>query len=438
MYASEILKNNDKNSIWHPYTKMSAAHDLNFPIIERGKDEYLYDVDGNKYLDAISSWWCCNLGHSRKELIDAIKKQADKLQHSILGNLTHPSVIELSSKLVNLFTDSNRRVSYASDGASAIEAALKISVQYWYNMGKRERTKFVSLSGDYHGDTLGAVSVGFVEDFHKMFTPIVKPSFKADAPCCKTCAYDKTEETCLLECFVSMQSVFEQHAYEIAAVIVEPLCQGASGMRMYTPRYLKKLSELCLQNDVLLIIDEIAMGFGRTGKMFAFEHAGIDPDIVCIGKGLSGGYLPISASIVKEKIFNTFSDTKEDKTFYHGHTFAGNPIACAVSLAVLEIYKNEKVVDKAYKLGVALKREMEKFEELDCVDNVRCLGMIGAVQLKDSKEHPLAVKQYLLEKGILVRPLGSVVYLMLPLIVSEELLLETVGELFEAVKNTGK
>jgi adenosylmethionine-8-amino-7-oxononanoate aminotransferase len=437
------LRELDRKYLWHPYTKHSSIKDLPLPIIERGEGVYLFDINGKRYLDAISSWWSCNLGHGHPELIAAIKNQAETLDHSIIGNLSHPTVIKLSEKLCNFFEDNARHVLYGSDGASAVEAALKISIQYWYNVDKPNKFRFAYLSGDYHGDTLGTVSVGFVDSFHRQFERSVIPSYQAEAPFCGKCRFGKTEDTCSLECFASMEDIIINKNEELAAVIVEPLCQGASGMRMYSAKYLAKLNELCTNNNVLLIVDEIAMGYGRTGKMFAHQYAEIDPDIVCLGKSVSGGTLPISATIVKNRIFDTFTDKPVDNTFYHGHTFAGNPIASAVALKVLEIYERDSIVEKAEHLGNILKEEMARFEDLPTVSNVRCLGMIGAVELEpgnvtyQSKEISRidAIRTYLLEHNILMRPLGNVFYLMLPLVVSEELLKETIDTFYEAVKS---
>lgn len=435
---TEEYRKMDRSSLWHPYTKHSSMDDIPFPIIVRGEGVYLFDSNGNRYLDAISSWWSCNLGHRHPKLIAAIEKQANKLEHSILGSLSHPPAIKLAAKLVDLFPDRHRRVLFASDGASAVEAALKIAVQYWHNIGHPERNKFASLTYAYHGDTIGAISVGFMESFHKQFKSIVFQRYQAESPCCKGCSYGLMPDTCNQECFDSMQQIFKNHAHELAAVIVEPLCQGAAGMRIYSPEYLVRLGSLCSEHNVLLIADEIAVGFGRTGRMFAFEHAGINPDIVCIGKGLSAGCLPISATIVKEKLFETFGDKPEDHTFYHGHTFAGNPIAAAVAIEVLNIYEKESIVKNADRLGRILKEEMGIFESLPEVSNVRCLGMIAAIELSNSSDTSLSPKEiqlYMLKRGILIRPLGNVVYLMLPLVTPEDLLRKTVKTLYGAVKN---
>ncbi len=415
--------------LWHPYTKHSDA-EQGFPTIVRGEGAYLYDEDGIRYLDAISSWWACNLGHSHPRLTAAITRQAAELQHSILGGLSHSPAVELSSRLASMFSD-DRRVFFASDGASAVEAALKIAVQYRQNIGQSERNGFASLQNAYHGDTLGAVSVGYMEEFHKPFEGLLFPVRRAEAPCCATCSWGKKPDECNAECFGSMSALLAEHHPELTAVIVEPLCQGAAGMRIYAPKYLKKLADACREYDILLIADEIAVGMGRTGRMFAFEHAGIDPDIICVGKGLSGGTLPLSATVVRSGIYDTFSDSPEDHTFYHGHTFGGNPIACAAALETLAVYEEESVVRQAGELGVLLAEEFNKLVALPGVVGVRHLGMIAALEVDD----PHAVRRRMWADRILVRPLGKVVYLMLPLIVDEAVVSDTVGQLAKAIGN---
>ncbi len=424
----------DRRSIWHPYTRHSAADDSAFPIITRGEGVYLFDTEGNKYLDAISSWWACNLGHNHPRLVEAIIRQARELQHSILGNLSHTRAIELAAELVSLFSGPYH-VLFASDGASAVEAALKIAIQHWHNLGHPERNRFASLENAYHGDTLGAVSVGYLESFHSPFKPVLFPAYRAESPCCGRCRHEKEPASCSQECFESMLTIFEQHADELAAVIVEPLCQGAAGMRIYPPEYLKLLDQLCKKEDVLLIVDEIAVGFGRTGKTFAFQHGDVDPDIVCLGKSLAGGYLPISATVVKDKIFETFRDQlEEDRTFYHGHTFSGNPICAAAALETLRIYEQEAIVEKAKQRGYLLKDQMASFLDLPHVVDVRCLGMIGAVELDEEPWRAQRIRKGLLSNGILIRPLGNVVYLMPPLIIPEDVLSRTVETLRKALE----
>ncbi|MEI6148260.1 MAG: adenosylmethionine--8-amino-7-oxononanoate transaminase [bacterium] len=428
----------DRRSIWHPYTKHSVVEGGHLPIISRGEGVYLYESTGRRYLDAISSWWACNLGHNHPRLVEAIVRQARELQHSILGNLSHPRAIELAARLNELFPD-DRRVLFASDGACAVEAALKIALQYWHNLDRPEKCRFAALDFAYHGDTLGAVSVGYLKKFHEPFASVVFPVFQAPSPCCGACAFHESGEVCLEECFDTMRLILREHAHELAAVIIEPMCQGAGGMRMHSAEYLRRLAALCREKEVLLIADEVAMGFGRTGKMFAFEHAGILPDMVCLGKSLSGGYLPISATVVREPIFSTFRDLPQDHTFYHGHTFAGNPIAAAAAVETLAVYQDEGIVARAAALGNVLAEELGALKDLPDVRNVRWLGMIGVIELNDDAQgrgavRAAGIRDRLRQEGILLRPLGNVVYVMPPLVTPEPVLRELVRAVGRAVK----
>jgi adenosylmethionine-8-amino-7-oxononanoate aminotransferase len=318
----------------------------------------------------------------------------------------------------------DRHVLFASDGASAVEAALKIALQFRCNTGQPERQRFAYLEDAYHGDTLGAVSVGYLEGFHKPFEPVLFPAFEVPVP-------DSPAQE--QECFQKTAKVFEQHRQEMTALIVESLCQGAAGMRMYSPAYLRRLADLCRESNVLLIADEIAMGFGRTGKMFAFEHAGINPDIVCVGKALSAGYLPISATIVKDEIYGTFADSPADHSFYHGHTFCGNPIAAAAALEALRLYEEERVGEKAEALGKTFRAQLGTLRGRPGVRDVRFLGAIAAVEL-DSPAAAGQVRQRLLAQRILARPLGGVIYLMPPLNMPPETAAEVAEALAEAVR----
>lgn len=430
----------DRQSIWHPYTRFSAINAGPLPIMTRGEGIYLYDAEGRKYLDAISSWWACNLGHSHPAVMDAIIAQTRELQHSILGNLSHPRAIELASMIADLFPD-DRRVMFASDGSCAVEAALKIALQYWYNIGQTRKTKFISLDFAYHGDTLGAVSVGYLEAFHKPFKSALFPVFQAPSPCCGTCAFHAPEQTCVQECIDTMRTLIREHAHEVAAVIIEPMCQGSGGMRIHTASYLKALAETCKHEGVLLIADEIAVGMGRTGKLFAFEHAGILPDIVCMGKSLSAGYLPISAAVVRDAIYETFRDQPEDHTFYHGHTFAGNPIAAAAAVATLRVFEAEGVVAHAAAMGKILAEELAPLATLPGVRNVRSLGLIGVVELEDNQDgfgarRAIQIRDRLRANGILLRPLGPVIYVMPPLIIPEPSLRYLVQALGKVIRES--
>lgn len=437
---AESFRRRDRECVWHPYSRRSAIRNQPFPVIERGEGVYLVDVDGRRYLDAISSWWCCNLGHGHPRIVEAIRRQAGELQHSILGNMSHPRAIELSERLAALFPAGPRRVMYASDGACAVEAGLKIALQTWHNRGEPRRRLFASLRGCYHGDTLGAVSVGYIDSFHAPLRPVLFDVLRAESPCCSTCPHGPDSGGCRLECFESMQRIFDERGAELAAVIVEPLCQGAGGMRLYGPRYLERLAACCRASGALLILDEVAVGFGRTGRMFAFRHAaGVDPDIVCMGKGLTAGYLPVSATVVKGAIADTFDDAGADRTFYHGHTFAGNPIGCAAGLEALRVYDEEGIVARAAAGGELMREGFDAARGLSAVADVRGLGMIGVVELKPDPPgggEPLArrVQRRLLEAGVLVRPLGEVLYLMPPLVTPPDVLRELASALVEAIR----
>lgn len=413
--------------VWHPYTRFSTFASDPLPVIVRGEGIYLFDDKGTRYVDAISSWWACALGHGHPRIIAAIQKQAAELQHSILGNLSHPRAVELAERLVRLMPTPQRHVLFSSDGASAVEAALKIALQYWHNIGRPGKKRFAALADGYHGDTLGAVGVGYLEHFHKPFDPVVSPAFRTSPQ---------------KDGFAGMAKLIEQHANELAAVIVEPLCQAAAGMKMYAPDYLAQLERLCREHGVLLIVDEIAMGFGRTGRMFAFEHAGIDPDIVCVGKALSAGYLPISATIVKDSIYTTFADTPADHSFYHGHTFCGNPVAAAAALEALSVYGEEDTPAKAEAMGALFRESLGPLATLPSVHDVRCLGAIAAVELEPESPAPAVprphrVRRLLFDDGILLRPLGNVLYLMPPLVIAENELRELISKFTAAIRKAG-
>jgi len=400
------------NRIFHPYTPFSAI-EKGFPNMVRGEGIYLFDDQGNQYVDIVSSWWACALGHGHPKVVEAIQQQAAVLQHCITGSLTHPNVLALADRLASLMPTPERHTLFASDGCSGVEAALKIAIQYWYNLGHPEKNWLIGMDQGYHGDSLGALGAGFVDDFHKPFELSVLHHEKLPFP------HPSADDP---DGFEPSRAVIERHAAQLAAVIVEPLCQGSAGMRIYSAGYLKKLAACCAANDVLLIIDEVAMGFGRTGKRFAFNHAGIDPDLVTVGKALTAGYMPLSACIVKDSIYDTFSDGGEkDCTFYHGNTYAGHPIGCAAALAALDIYEDEGTVARAAEMAEKMRLWMQPMAELDCVKELRFLGMIGVVELKpEAKTLVPKIKASLFEQGYLFRPLGMVFYLMPPLVISDD------------------
>jgi adenosylmethionine-8-amino-7-oxononanoate aminotransferase len=412
----------DVRHVWHPYTRLSTLTEEPPPLIVRGEGIYLFDADGRKFVDAIASWWCCALGHGQPRIIAAIEKQARALQHSILGNLSHPRAVELATELAALMPTPDRHVLFAGDGASAVEAALKIALQYRHNRGQPQRTRFAALHEAYHGDTLGAVAVGYLEKFHRPYRALLNPAVTLPLS-------DATGD------FAAARKILDEHAAELTAVIVEPLCLGAAGMKMYPAAWLAALAAWCRQNDVLLIVDEIAMGLGRTGKMFAFEHAGIDPDIVCVGKALSAGYLPISATIVRDALYQTFDD---EHTFQHGHTFCGNPIAAAAALETLRVFAEENIVAQAAEKGRWLAERLQPLAQLPQVMDVRGLGLIAAVELRpDDPARARRIRKSLFERGVLLRPLGNVVYLLPPLTITARELEQLAEALVAAIREAG-
>jgi len=438
--TQNVLRSDDIKYLWHPYTDIKNFERTTFPIIKHGKGIFLYDTEGKKYFDGISSWWCVNFGHSRHELIEAIKEQSASLQHSILGGISHPEAIQLSKKLAKITPEGLNHAFYASDGSSATEAALKIALQYWCNIGVTNRTKFICLEDGYHGDTLGAIGVGYVETFHKNFKPAVKESYRALSPNCADCPFKKEASTCNIECFTSMEELIIQHHSSVAAVIVEPLCQGAAGIRIYPEEYLRRLAKLCNQYEILLIADEIAVGFCRTGSMFACDRAGISPDIMLLGKGLTGGYLPMSAVMVTDTIYNSFRNNDgNDRTFYHGHTFSGNPITSHLAIAALTLYKDLNILEMIQPKIKQLKNGMEEIGKLLNNSYVSTLGMIASVHLnKESGGASRAkrIKEEALSNNLIVRPLGNTIYLWPPLISTENELNEMLSLLKDAVKKT--
>ena len=418
------LHHRDLAHVWHPYTRRSTLDDEGFPVITRAEGIHLIAGDGTRYIDAISSWWCCNLGHGRSEIIAAIQRQAATLQHSILGNLSHPSAIELAERLAGLMPTPDRHVLFASDGSSAIEQAVKIAIQYRANTGDTKRTIVGCLDGAYHGDTLGAMALGYLEQFHLPYKRHLFPVVRIPFP-------DSDD-------FSVARQHLDAHAGELTAIVVEPLLQGASGMRIYSACWLKGLADWCRANDVILILDEIATGFGRTGTWFAFQQAGIDPDIVCVGKGLSGGYLPISATIVRDAIYDTFTDRPVDHTLQHGHTFCGNPIACAASLAALDLYA-AGVVENVPMLGKHLRNSVQSLDTHPLVKEIRHIGLMTAIELHaepppaTGRTRPHRIRIELMKRGILLRPLGPVLYLMPPLISTEAEIVSMGAELADAI-----
>lgn len=434
MNDMKSLRDLDVRHLWHPYTDIGAYEEGPFTCFDSGQGVNLYAPGGPPILDGISSWWATALGHSHPKLVAAIQEQAGILQHSILGNLTHPRAVELAARLADLAPGELNHVYFACDGASATEAALKMAIQYWYNQGIEGRDQFVSLEEGYHGDTLGAVGVGFVPQFHRPFAGAIRKSHVAASPFSPSNTGSDEEREQAEIAYQHMERLIEEHHKSLAAVILEPLCQGAAGIRIYPEEYLRKVRALCDEYEVLLIADEIAVGFGRTGHTFACERAGITPDILCVGKALTGGYLPMSATIATEKIYNAFrSDAEHDRTFYDGHTYCGNPITSACALAALDVYASENIVAQASPRIDQLREGFALIGQHESVAYHKTLGHIAMCAFKDvvgGAEFAKRVKARALELGLFIRPLGEVLYLWPPLI-STQAELGKMLELFE-------
>ena len=413
------MRRRDIEFLWHPYTEITSFEQSPFPIVESAEGCRLHEIDGRILLDGISSWWCVNLGHSHPRLVQAIQAQAAKLQHTLLGGMSHPPAIRLAEQLARIAPAGLGHAMFASDGSCAVEAALKIALQYWTNQGESHRTRFVTLQDGYHGDTLGTIGVGYIDSFHRPFLPALRPGLTALSPYCNHCPMGLRPESCHAECFDSMETLLRRHHAECAAVIVEPLCQAAAGMRIYPALYLQRLRLLCTEYGIPLIIDEVAVGFGRTGAMFASQKAGIVPDIMTLGKGLTGGLLPMSATLVSDAIYDTFrANGEQSRTFFHGHTFCGNPITSALALAALETYEEEKIVEQLPEPMRLLEEGMRRVSSVLGGSPLRTLGMIAAVEITEeaggrARARKIAARAY--ELGLFIRPLNSTIYLWPPL-----------------------
>lgn len=424
MIRTEILRKKDISHFWHPYTDIKSLEQSGFPVIEKAEGVYLTDTDGHRMLDGISSWWCMNLGHSQVDIIEAIRKQSGMLQNSITGGMSHIEIIRLSEKIAEIAPGDLSRVYYASDGACSVEASMRISIQYWWNQGRPEKRNMISLSGGYHGDTLGCVGLGYISRFHESVEHVINRSITAESPHCFHCRYNRKPEDCELECFDSMKKAVNENADSTAAVIVEPVCQGAVGMRIYPPGYISLLRRLCDENDVLLILDEIAVGFGRSGRMFASELSGIVPDMMCIGKGLTGGTLPMSAVVASDRIYDTFrSDAETDRTFYHGHTYCGNPIAAAAACAAIDVYERDDVLENAGMLSEMLLEAFKRFRNIPGVYGSTALGCMSSLEISEESGgsgKALEIAETARRKGLFIRPLGPVLYLWPPLVTGKK------------------
>lgn len=424
MAAADTLVEWDRMHLWHPFTQMQDWASGPEPlVIERGEGSWLVDTRGKRWLDGVASIWTNVHGHRKKELDDAVRAQLDKVAHSTLLGLANVPAIELAKRLVDVAPPGMSRVFYSDNGATAVEVALKMAFQYWRHVGGGEerRTKFVRLQGSYHGDTLGAVSIGGIDLFHGAFEPLLFDTIRAPSP--YPLRGQSTESA-----LAGMRRIFEEQGREIAALVVEPRVQGAGGILVSPPSYLSALRALCDEHGVLLVADEVATGFGRTGPMWAVESAGVRPDLMCVAKGISGGYLPLAATLATEKVYAAFLAPYEAmRTFFHGHTYTGNPLACAVGIASLDLFEKERVLERSVTRIARLANRLEKVAAHPRVAEVRQCGFLVGIELgTGGAEYPWEERRGVRacfaarEKGVLLRPLGNVVVLNPPLSISED------------------
>lgn len=425
MNKTRELQEKDLKYIWHPCSQMKDYEDFPPIIIKKGEGIYLEDIEGNKYIDAVSSWWVNLFGHSNDRINQALSKQVNELEHVIFANFSHKPAIELSERIINLVPKGLKKVFFSDNGSSAVEIALKISFQYHQQINKTKKTRFIALTDAYHGETLGALSVGGVDLYNKIYKPLLLDTLRVKGPDCHRCEFKKKRETCDAECFKYMEEAIVKNHEETTAVIIEPVVQCAAGMKMYSSRYLKKLRALCTKFDINLIADEIAVGFGRTGKMFACEHANISPDIMCLSKGLTAGYMPLALTITTDKIYNAFYDEYNTfKAFLHSHSYTGNPLGCSVAVETLNVFEDENVIEKNMEKSKYLNEKVrEMIKDIPYISEYRQIGLIGAIELAplDSKKRiGYEIYKIALEKGVILRPLGNIIYFMPPFIISRE------------------
>jgi len=441
-YDRETLVRWDREHVWHPFTQMQGFVAEESLIISRGEGVYLYDMEGRRYLDGVSSLWANVHGHRRRELDEALRAQLKQVAHSTLLGIAHPPAIVLARCLAEIAPGGLTRVFFSDNGSTAVEVALKLAFQYWRNRGEPDKRLFLKLANAYHGDTIGAVSVGGMPLFHEIYRPLLFETLEAPAPYCYRCQH---REDCQLQCLDVLEEQVATHHRELAAVILEPLMQGAAGMIPQPAGYLARVREVTRRHRVLLIADEVATGFGRTGRMFACEHEGVTPDLMCLAKGITGGYLPLAATLATAEIYQAFlGDFAEFKAFFHGHTYTGNPLAAAVGLASLEIFVKDRVLEGLAPKIELLSRRLGEFAAHPHVGDIRQRGFMAGIELVQDQAtgepFPVARRtghQVILaarDQGAILRPLGDVIVLMPPLSITLEELEELCRITFEAIR----
>jgi adenosylmethionine-8-amino-7-oxononanoate aminotransferase len=424
----------DKTYVWHPYTSMDRyVAEVDPLVIDRALGARLYDVDGTNYLDGNSSWWVATLGHNHPRLVQALTQQAQKLCHTSLAGVTHESAARLAEEVVQVAPKGLEKVFFSDNGSTAIEAALKLALKLWHNEGRLERKRFVAFDGAFHGETVGASSLCGVEVFRRPFAGVLLDCIFVPPPG----RSDSSDGESYARAFETLEQMLREGHDTIAGVVLEPLVQGAAGMRMYDAAYLRHARALCDRYDVLLVIDEVFTGYGRTGSMWACDQAGISPDMMCLAKGFTGGVLPMSATLTNKRVFDSFLGAPE-RAFHHGHSFCGNPLGAAVAREVLAVFRDERIVEGAAPKAVRIAQAFEAMRELPGVVRSRSLGMIGALDMSGDAGYlgQLGWRVYAeaRKRGAYLRPLGDVVYVAPPVNIADEDLEELLGIVHESVR----
>jgi adenosylmethionine---8-amino-7-oxononanoate aminotransferase len=421
----------DQAVVWHPYTQM-LTRPAPIPIV-RGEGVYLFTEDGRRLLDGTSSWWVNIHGHSHPRLNAALTAQAGMLEHVVFANCTHAPAVDLAERLVEILPRGLGRVFFSDNGSTAVEVALKLARQYWTHQGQEQRRMFVTLRHAYHGDTVGAMSASEDSIFTRPFGPMLFDVARAEAPYCYRCPMGLARATCAIDCLTAgpatLEALLKVHGDSVAAVLVEPMLQGAGGMIVWPAEFLSGVRRLCTEFGTLMIADEVLTGFGRTGRMFACEHADIAPDIICLSKALTAGYMPLGATVTTEAVYESFLSEDRRRTFFHGHSFTANPLACAVGLASLDLFRDDRTLDRVGELERWLRRGLERARDLPIVGDVRVIGGVGVIELVTDKATKAAggylddlgprLAAAFLDRGLLLRPLGNVVYVMPPYVITE-------------------
>jgi adenosylmethionine-8-amino-7-oxononanoate aminotransferase len=433
----------DKKYVWHPFTQMAGWLESEPVIIEHGDGFYLVDTEGKRYIDGVSSLWCNVHGHRVKHIDDAVRQQLDRISHSTLLGLGQTQSIELAARLVDITPSGLEKVFYSDSGATAVEIAIKIAYQYWQNKGQKARTKFIALKEAYHGDTVGSVSVGGMELFHGIFKSLLFDTFFVPSP--HPYRFAGSADECMNLSLEKIERLLADHGREIAGIILEPLVQGAAGMIIHPKGFLKGVEKLAREVGTLLIVDEVATGFGRTGRMFACEHEAVEPDIMCLAKGISGGYLPLAATLTTGKIFDAFlGSIGEQKTFYHGHTYTGNALGCAAALASLELFEQNNIIDSLPAKAALIKDSFDEIKKLPFVGDTRQCGLMGGIEIVRDKEKKESFPSEeivgallcsaMRDRDLMMRPLEDVIVVMPPVAMD----LETLEKLLEVVHDSIK